>query len=57
MYKVYCDPEGKSVQIGITSSDQQPRNTFQCSEETYKLQIQKLNEEVAMLRKRVIINC
>ena len=62
MYKVYRDPEGKTVQLGITTTDQpqqqqqqQPRNTFQYSEDTYKLQIQKLNGEVAMLRKRVIV--
>ena len=54
MYKVYRDPEGKNVNLGISTGDQQQRSTFQCSEETYKLQIQKLNGEVATLRKRVI---
>ena len=56
MYKVYRDPKGKTVQIGVTTTDQPqqpPRMTFQCSEEIYKSQIQKLNGEVAMLRKRV----
>ena len=54
MYKVYHDPEGKNVNLGVSTGDQQQRSTFQCNEETYKLQIQKLNGEVAMLRKRVI---
>ena len=63
MYKVYRDPEGKNVQLGITTTDQpqqqqqQPRMSFQCSEEVYKSQIQKLNGEVAMLRKRVNYHC
>ena len=53
MYKVYRDPEGKSVEIGFSTTDHR-RSTFQCGEDVYKLQIQKLNEEVIMLRKRVI---
>ena len=55
MYKVYRDPKGENVNLGINTSDQQQRSTFQCNEDTYKLQIQKLNGEVAVLRKRVII--
>ena len=59
MYKVYRDPKGKNVQLGITTTDQQqqqqqqPRTSFHYSEDVYKSQIQKLNGEVAMLRKRV----
>lgn len=55
MYKVYRDPEGKTVQIVISTNDQQRRSTFQYNEDVYKSQIQKLNEEVAMLRKKVIM--
>ena len=55
MYKVYRDPEGNSVEIRIVSTDQhqQPKNSFQYSEEIYKSQIQKLNGEVVMLQKKV----
>ena len=57
MYEAYNDPEGKNIEIEITISDQQPRSTFQCSEEVYKSHIQKLNEEIAILKKKVTINC
>ena len=55
MYKVYHDPEGNSIEIKITTSDQHKEhiNSFQVSEEVYKSHIQKLNGEVAMLRKKV----
>ena len=51
MYKVYHDPEGKSVmasQQNMTST-----YTFQCSEETYKEQIEKLRKENAYLKNKV----
>ena len=60
MYKVYRDPEGKTVQINVTSTDHQrqpqpqPRASFQYSEDVYRLQIQKLNGEISTLRQRVI---
>ena len=53
MYKVYRDPEGNSVEIGMTIPDQQTRNSFQFDEEVYKSHIQKLNREVTMLQKKV----
>ena len=51
MYKVYHDPEGKS----IMPSQQTMNNTytFQCSEETYKEQIGKLRKENADLKNKV----
>ena len=48
MYKVYRDPEGKSV-----TTTQQATYTFQCSEDTYKEQIEKLREENIFLKNKV----
>ena len=45
MYKVYRDPEGKSEVSSYTN------HSFQCNEDMYKEQIQKLNKEVVDLRK------
>ena len=53
MYKVYRDPEGKSVM-----TTQQGRTTdfpFQCSEESYKEQIEKLKKENIYLKNKVRI--
>ena len=50
MYKVYRDPEGKSVM-----PTQQTTYTFQCSEETYKEQIEKLREENIHLKNKVSV--
>ena len=50
MYKVYRDPEGKSVM-----ATQQNNYTFQCSEETYKEQIEKLRKENIYLKNKVSI--
>ena len=61
MYKVYRDPEGKTVEINVTTTTDhqaqaqpQPRASFQYSEDVYRLQIQKLNGEISILRQRVI---
>ena len=53
MYAVYRNPEGKNVKTEIATSDQQPKSGSQCSEEVYKSQIEKLNGEIAMLKKKV----
>ena len=49
MYKVYRDPEGKSVMI-MTNDFK-----FQYSEETYKEQIEKLRKENTYLKNKVSI--
>ena len=51
MYKVYCDPEGKSVMLTQPTVN---FTTYQCSEETYKEQIEKLREENTYLKNKVI---
>ena len=49
MYKVYRDPEGKNVM----PTQQSANFTFQCSEDKYKEQIEKLREENVILKKKV----
>ena len=51
MYKVYRDPLGKSVMP--TQQSMTTNFTFQCSEETYKEQIEKLREENIYLKNKV----
>ena len=52
MYKVYRDPEGKSVMMQTQPSG--PINyAFQCSEDTYKEKIEKLKEEIVYLKNKV----
>ena len=50
MYKVYHDPEGKSVM-----TTQQNTYAFQYSEEMYKEQIEKLRKENTYLKTKVSI--
>ena len=50
MYKVYRDPEGKSVMPPQTTVN---FTTYQCSEETYREQIEKLREENTYLKNKV----
>lgn len=54
MYKVYRDPEGKSVMQ--TQQNMTTNYTFQCSEETYKEQIEKLREENIYLKNKVNVH-
>ena len=51
MYKVYRDPQGKSVMP--TQQNMTTNFTFQCSEEAYKEQIEKLREENIYLKNKV----
>ena len=53
MYKVYRDPEGKSV---MEAPQTMATNyTFQCSEEAYKEQIEKLKKENLNLKDKVSV--
>ena len=49
MYKVYRDPEGKTV----LPTQQSTTFTFQWSEDKYKEQIEKFREEIVYLKKKV----
>ena len=49
MYKVYRDPEGETA----LPTRQSTMFTFQCSEDKYKEQIEKLKEEIVYLKKKV----
>ena len=53
MYKVYRDPEGKSVMT--TQQTMTNDFKFQYSEETYKEQIEKLRKENTYLKNKVSI--
>jgi len=50
MYKVYRDPEGKSV---LPTQQNMTNYTFQCSEEMYKVKIENLTKELANLKNKV----
>jgi len=50
MYKVYRDPEGKSV---LPTQQSMNNCTIQCSEEVYKVKIETLTKEVANLKNKV----
>ena len=53
MYKVYRDPEGKSAiptQHVVTTMYR-----FQCSEDIYREQIEKLRKEISDLKNRVSV--
>ena len=52
MYKVYRDPEGKSVMMKSQQS-MTANYTFQFSEDTYKEKIEKLREENSYLKNKV----
>ena len=55
MYKVYRDPEGKSV-LSTQQTMTAANYTFQYSEEMYKEQIEKLRKENTYLKNKVSVS-
>ena len=52
MYKVYRDPEGKSV---MTANSITTMYRFQGSDDVYKEENEKLKKEIAHLKKKVTL--